>query len=93
MFEKLLIWSKLTIRQRLNFLMALIIVILGWQILTLRQDLKDEQLRCAIRKGDIEKRLDFCNQNYLLYLQTSERELRELLFEVKQLKRERDEND
>lgn len=69
MFEKLVVWSKLTLKQRYNLLIAAIIVVMGtvirWQ---------DSQHRIYVRECRSEKtmlrdRIDEAKNQQLLYFQ------------------------
>lgn len=97
MFEKIKVWTEMSPGQRLTFLTGTIIVVLS--IVIIHYENKTKSLnehytnvinninsRCAIDKARMEAKLETCNQNYLLYLQESERDYRELLFEFKRIK-------
>lgn len=103
-FDQLRQWSKMPVKQRYNLTVGIIIVVLCAVIIYYEKkvNLKNEQHRLAItsivdryttREASLEAKLDVCNQNYLLYLQKSEKEYRELLFEAKKLKEKIEDED
>lgn len=103
MWEKIKSFSKMPLEQRYNIVLALVVVALGYIVYKQDHKLKtqDAQHKNTINsivtrfRGDIancETQLKSCNESYLLYLQTSEKEYRELLFEAKKLKEKIDED-
>jgi len=102
-YENIKEWAKMPLKQRYNLLIGVIIVALCWVIIHYEKKVNrnNEQYRTTINsivtryRGDkaaLEAKLEVCNQNYLLYLQESEKEYKELLFEAKKLKETIDEN-
>lgn len=89
-------WSKMPLKQRYNVLIALVVVTLCGVIVHYEKkvNINAENHRTVInniitrytnREAVLEARLEVCNQNYLLYLQKSEKEYKELLFQAKKL--------
>ena len=102
-FDHLKIWAEMPLKTRYNLLVGSIIVVLCLVIINYERklNLKDEDRRTTInsivtrytaREAALENKVEICNQSYLLYLQKSEKEYRELLFEAKRLKEKINEN-
>lgn len=102
-FDNIKEWGELPVQKRYNVLIGGIIVVLCAIIINYERKLnkKDEDMRVAVnglvvrytaREASLENKVEICNQAYLQYLQKSEKEYRELLFEAKQLKAKIDEN-
>lgn len=103
-FEKITAWSNMPPRQRLNVLIGAIVVVLCIIIMYYERKLtKNEQdhrntiasiiTRRDAREAALSAKVEICNQSYLQYLQKSEEEYRELLFEAKELKKKIDGNE
>ena len=88
MFDNIVIWSKLTLRQRYNFLIGIIIVILGYVIV--RQEQRCSEMRTIYRteKIELQNKIDDLKANHLEYLQKLDSEYRELLKEYINIKTE-----
>lgn len=95
--ENLKYWANLPLPKRYNIVIAMIVMTLCSVIIHYEKKVvaQNEQHKDAInrivnryiaRETALEAKLDICNQNYLLYLQKSEAEYRELLFQAKKLK-------
>lgn len=95
--ENLKYWANLPVSKRYNIVIAMIVITLCSVIVHYEKKviLKDEEHRDSVnsiisrytaREAALEAKLEICNQNYLLYLQKSEAEYRELLFQAKRLK-------
>ena len=102
-YENLKEWSNMPADKRLNMLVGIIIALLCTVIIYYERKVnaRNENNRAAVselvvrysaREAALEAKVDMCNANYLQYLQTSEKEYRELLFEAKKLKEQVDEN-
>ena len=103
-FKEISDFAKMPLKTRYNLLIGLVVFCLCSVIVYYEKKIikRDETHRITVtgivnrysaREAALEAKVDFCNQNYLLYLQKSEKEYRELLFEAKKLKQEiKDEN-
>lgn len=103
-YENIKGWTEMPLKQRLNFLIGGIIVILcfiiihyEWKISENRKEynqiISEIVTRRDAREAGLEAKVDICNQSYLQYLQKSEAEYRELLFQAKKLKEKIDGNE
>lgn len=103
-FEKLTSWSKMPPRQKLNVLIGAIVIVLCSIIIHYeRKEAKTREenrniiasivTRRDAREAALEAKVEICNQSYLQYLQKSEKEYRDLLFEAKKLKEKINENE
>lgn len=91
------------LKTRYNLLLGSIIVVLCLVIInyerklnlkdeSYRNDINSNTIRSTAREAALENKVEICNQSYLLYLQKSEKEYRDLLFEAKKLKEKINEN-
>lgn len=97
MFQKIKTWAEMPDQQKLNFLIGIVIVAMSWVIYFMDTKISEvkaekaaQRIEHVTREASMEAKLDVCQQNYLIYLQKSEREYRDLLFEARRLKRRND---
>lgn len=95
--DKLFQWSKMPPEQQVKIILAVVVMALCSVIIHYENKVKRNEnefhdiinrinTRHINRESVLEARLEVSNQNYLLYLQKSEREYKDLLFEAKKLK-------
>lgn len=93
MFEKLFKLSEQPLQVRYNFLLLGIIVALCFLIwfmngliVAKKEEKSNQHIEHVAKEASYEARLSVCQDQYLRYLEKSEREYKELLFETKRLK-------
>ena len=92
MFEKLVVWSKLTLKQRYNLLIAAIIVVLGAVIRSQDSQYRIHVRECSNEKTMLRDRLDEEKRQQLLYFQQMSNDYLIWLNQLNSIKNESNEN-
>ena len=89
MFKQIKEWSEMSIEKRYNFLLGLIIVILSLVVRKQHVDCMAMRSVYKLEKADLQKTIDKNKDEHLIYLREMDREYRELLKELNNLKHEK----
>lgn len=88
MFNKITQWANMSVEKRYNFLLGLIIVVLGFVITKQHSDCILMRREYREERREIQGKLDDQKNQHLMYLREMDKEYRALLKELNQLKNE-----
>lgn len=97
LFDKIDAFAGWNVTKRYNFVIAIIIVVMGAliternsKVLRLEVKLDNFNLECRKSKDILREQIQTCNDNLFNYISASEKEYRKTMFEVWELKKSKD---
>ncbi|WP_417832771.1 hypothetical protein [Terasakiella sp.] len=92
MFNKLIVWSKLSLKQRYNLLIASIIAVLGYVIVWQDSEHRIYVKECRAAKVQLQDKIDEQKEERLLYFQQMSNDYMTFLNELNKIKNKENEN-